>query len=149
MIKSWVGLWGFCLLSGVGLAQVLANIEPGPLPPQYARGQEKYLQRCGSCHLALPPEVMPSQTWQALLTDNAHYGKTLDPIGNLDRQVIWQYLRDYSRTTKADESTPYYLSSSRYFKALHPKVKLPRTLSPQSCVQCHVNAATGDFLVKE
>ncbi|WP_287128457.1 hypothetical protein [Candidatus Cyanaurora vandensis] len=143
---KWTGL-GLALVAGgtFWLTQALAQVEPGPLPPKYVLGQEQYVQRCNSCHLALPPETFPSQTWRTLLSQSNHYGKNLPEIGSLERQLIYLYLKDYSRTLKEGEAIPYYLSESRYFRALHPKVVLPRPLNTQSCTQCHQGAKQGNY----
>ncbi|NET54330.1 MAG: hypothetical protein F6K09_38750, partial [Merismopedia sp. SIO2A8] len=51
------------------------------VPERYRLGQQLYLENCSSCHIALPPEVMPTETWRQLLLDlNQHYGKRLEPI---------------------------------------------------------------------
>ena len=44
-----------------------------------------------------------------------------------------------------EETTPYRLKDSRYFKALHPGVKLPTPINMGSCVSCHFNADKYGF----
>jgi hypothetical protein len=44
-----------------------------------------------------------------------------------------------------DEVTPYRLKDSRYFKALHPGVNLPRPVQIGSCVTCHPGAGEYNF----
>ncbi len=146
-MRLWIrlGLGGLVIGGALAVTQVKATIEPGPLPPKYTLPQEIYLKRCASCHIALPPEVLPSQTWQVLITDPSHYGTTLNPLGSLERQLMWQYLKDYSRSVKENEATPYFIADARFFKALHPKVVLPRPLRVGSCTQCHVQAPQGKF----
>ncbi len=46
---------------------------------------------------------------------------------------------------KDEEEIPYRISESRYFKALHPQVKLPRPLELGSCAGCHVGANEYNF----
>jgi hypothetical protein len=115
------------------------------VPPQYQLGQQLYLENCSSCHIALPPAVLPTETWKNLLQDTQHYGTQLKPLVDPPRILIWRYLSTFSRSLLKDEQVPYRVNSSRYFKALHPQVKLPRPVQISSCVQCHPQAANFNF----
>lgn len=116
-----------------------------PVPRRYQLGQELYLQNCGTCHIALPPAVLPSETWRNLLQDQEHYGQKLPPLIGPDTLILWEYLRNFSRPPAAGEKVPYRVSESRYFKALHPRVKLPRNTKIASCVTCHPSAVQFNF----
>lgn len=115
------------------------------VPAQYQLGQEMYLENCSTCHLALPPAVLPTQTWKNLIEDTQHYGVQIKPLVDPPRILIWRYLAAFSRPQRKDEQIPYRLSSSRYFKALHPKVKLPNPIQVGSCVDCHPSARDFNF----
>ncbi|WP_171574845.1 diheme cytochrome C [Leptolyngbya sp. Cla-17] len=112
---------------------------------RYKLGQQLYLENCATCHIALPPAVMPSQTWRSLLQDAEHYGATIKPLGNPEVQIVWQYLRDFSRSLTAEEQVPYRIYQSSYFKLLHPRVKFPERASLITCISCHPGAGTYDF----
>ncbi|WP_218080541.1 diheme cytochrome c [Anthocerotibacter panamensis] len=148
MKVSWrIGLTVLVVGTSLLLGRVLARVEPGPLPKRYVLAEQIYMQHCAACHVALPPEVLPSQTWRDLLSESGHYGRTLPPINSLERQLIYLYLKDFSRPTKEGEPTPYLVSDSRFFKALHPKVALPSPLNLESCISCHAKAPMGDYQV--
>ncbi|MBW4559691.1 MAG: diheme cytochrome c [Mojavia pulchra JT2-VF2] len=115
------------------------------VPAQYKLGQELYLENCSTCHIALPPAVLPTQTWKNLLQDSQHYGTQLQPLVDPPRILVWRYLETFSRSQRKDEETPYRVNNSRYFKALHPKVKLPRPVQIGSCVSCHPSASDYNF----
>ncbi|MFH7030650.1 MAG: cytochrome C [Heteroscytonema crispum UTEX LB 1556] len=115
------------------------------VPAQYQLGQQLYLENCASCHIALPPAVLPTQTWKNLLQDSQHYGAQLKPLIDPPRILVWRYLQTFSRVQLQDESTPYRVNDSRYFKALHPGVKLPRPVQIGSCVSCHPSASDYNF----
>jgi Dihaem cytochrome c len=155
----------FTLLMGVGLAQAL---EPkmNPLTPAGKKvemvipeigtvdpvsdrdrlGQELYLDSCKSCHLAIPPAVMPTQTWQALLQDPQHYGVTIDLPQGPEQRILWNYLRNTSRpVANKEERVPYRIAESRYFKALHPKVKFETKAKLTTCISCHPSAQDYNF----
>lgn len=115
------------------------------VPPRYQLGQEIYLKNCGTCHIALPPQAMPTQTWQQLLQDSEHYGVKITLLKDPNRLILWNYLQIFSRPLDREEPIPYRLAQSRYFKALHPLVKLPRPLNPVSCATCHPQADSFNF----
>lgn len=116
------------------------------LPDQYALGRDLYRQDCSSCHLAIPPALFPTETWQSLLQESYHYGVRITLPINPERLLLWQYLRDYSRTLSQKEKIPFTFAESRYFKALHPKVDFQAVPTLRSCLQCHPGASGGDFL---
>lgn len=159
-------LWSVCL--GIGLAQAAAGQTPAvrptpainvaeagvnvvesgaidPVPARYQLGQQLYLQACASCHIGIPPQVLPIQTWQQLLQDSQHYGITIKPLVSPELQATWGYIQTYSRPTQADEPVPYRVYQSRYFKAIHPRVELPNRLKLTSCATCHPGAGKYDF----
>lgn len=137
--------WGLATITG---AQPTQNAEIGTVdvvPERYQLGQELYLENCATCHIAVPPAVLPTQTWQRILQDSQHYGVNIKPLVDPQRLIVWQYLQTFSRSQAQEEETPYRLNESRYFKALHPQVKLPRPLELSSCVSCHPSAADYNF----
>jgi Dihaem cytochrome c len=148
VIFAWSVAMG-CIL---GLATSTHAANPGDsigtvdvVPAQYNPGQELYLEKCSSCHIALPPAVFPSQTWQNLLEDSQHYGVQIKPLGKIEHILVSKYLFKFSRVQLQDETTPYRLKDSRYFRALHPGVKLPNPVTMNSCVSCHIGADKYKF----
>ncbi|KAF3887287.1 MULTISPECIES: cytochrome c [Nostocales] len=116
------------------------------VPPQQRLGQELYLENCSTCHIPLPPAVFPTQTWKNLLEDSQHYGVQIKPLVDPPRILVWRYLSAFSRPQLLeDEQIPYRVGSSRYFRALHPQVKLPKPIQIGSCVTCHPSASDFNF----
>lgn len=115
------------------------------VPAQHQLGQELYLENCATCHIGLPPAVLPTQTWRNLLQDSQHYGVQIKPLVDPQRILVWRYLQTFSRSQRQDEDTAYRVTNSRYFKALHPGVKLPQPTQISSCVSCHPNATDFNF----
>lgn len=107
--------------------------------------QAAYARHCGTCHLALPAEVMPSQTWERLLADPDHYGQRIQPPLGVDLQLAWSYLRPNSRPVQQGELVPFRLPDSRFFQALHPDVTFPYPPRVTTCIDCHPQAELGDF----
>ncbi|MCL1474738.1 diheme cytochrome C [Argonema antarcticum] len=143
--------WGFTLITQLpAQTQTVAEISPtgtvDVVPERYQLGQELYLKNCATCHIGIPPAVLPTETWRDILQDEQHYGKKLTPLIDPERLLVWEYLRTFSRTQTAEEErTPYRIAQSRYFKALHPRVKLPQPVTMGSCSICHFKADGYDF----
>ncbi|WP_299490500.1 hypothetical protein [Acaryochloris sp. IP29b_bin.137] len=154
-------LWSVFL--GWGLSQIQASTasEPIPLaqsaastigsvdavPPQLKRGEQLYRQRCGTCHIALPPQVLPSQTWRALLPETNHYGVVLPEFQNPELTETWAYVSFFSRPMKEDglRPIPYQVRRSVFFKVLHPDVEFPQLVTPETCIQCHPGVSELNF----
>lgn len=166
-------IWSVCL--GMGMAQAtdrskaesatsteaIAQATPTPpsttdhatgaigtvdvVPARFQLGQKLYLENCATCHIGIPPAVLPSQTWQQLIQDPEHYGATIQPLQAPNIQILWQYLREYSRPLAGGEFTPYRIQQSSIFKALHPRVKFTEPTTLTSCISCHPGAGAYDF----
>lgn len=145
--------WGLSLIAGATVKPDLVAQAPAteigtvdPISDRYQLGQEVYLENCASCHIALPPEVLPSETWRRLLLEpEQHYGQKLQPIIGPSLVLMWEYLKTYSRPEKPDEKLPYRLAESRFFKALHPRVEFSGPPKSASCVSCHPAAAQYNY----
>ncbi|HIK06104.1 MAG TPA: cytochrome C [Trichormus sp. M33_DOE_039] len=146
LVWSLVMGWLLALATNVQGATPVSEIGTvDVVPARYQLGQELYQENCASCHIALPPEVFPTQTWKNLLEDSQHYGATLKPLLDPSRTLVWKYLSTFSRSQLQNEETPYRVNNSRYFKALHPQVELPRPVQISSCVICHPSAQGYNF----
>jgi hypothetical protein len=147
IIFGWSVAIGFIL----GLATNTQAATPSEIrtvdvvPVRYQLGQELYLKNCSTCHLALPPQVFPSETWRHILEDSQHYGAQIQPLAGIEHTLVWKYVSTFSRVKLLDERIPYRLGRSRYFKALHPGVELPNTVQIGSCVSCHPGAENYNF----
>ena len=140
-ILSILAIIFFCLVAGWQLSAW--SLEP--IPERFQAGRETYLESCSSCHIAIPPEVMPTETWRKILEKpQNHYGFSVNLV-SLNQILIWQYMKYYSRPLNQDEQVPQHLDESRYFKALHPAIPLPEPLTLKTCIICHPSANSFDF----
>ncbi len=118
-----------------------------PIPTRYYPGFESYIETCSGCHLALPPEVLPLETWQQILQNpDEHYGVSISNINRLTQLLIWDYVSTFSRALPPNTPVPVYTEKSRYFKALHPKVEMPAETTTKTCIVCHPQAIQFDFV---
>ncbi|NET01919.1 MAG: cytochrome C [Sphaerospermopsis sp. SIO1G1] len=147
IIFGWSVAIGFIL----GLATNTQAANPPAIgtvdvvPANYQLGQEIFVENCSTCHLALPPQIFPTQTWKHILEDSQHYGARITPLIGIERTLVWKYVSTFSRVKLQSENIPYRLSRSRYFKALHPGVELPNNIKMGSCVSCHPGANEYNF----
>lgn len=116
-----------------------------PVPTTYWLGRDLYREACGTCHVAIPPEVLPIQTWQELLVSEQHYGKVIQPLPRGTVNIAWKYIRDYSRTLRQEEEIPFRLDKSRFFRSLHPNVPFPEPVRVAQCATCHPRAEFFNF----
>ena len=154
----------FTVLMGIGLAQAIEPksmlklsqpvtqpatqplIQPDPVSDRDKAGQTLYLENCATCHLGIPPAVMPTQTWQALLQDPQHYGINIELPQGTDRRLIWNYVKNASRPiADTSDRVPYRIGDSRYFRALHPKIKFAEKPTLTTCITCHPSAQGFNF----
>ena len=67
-----LGLLTFCLSALLGMGFAKAIDSPygmvDPIDASYEAGYATYVQKCSTCHVALPAAVLPLDTWQALIT---------------------------------------------------------------------------------
>ncbi|NCJ06160.1 cytochrome C [Synechococcales cyanobacterium C] len=152
LVVLWSGLlgWGLAQIqpahSADQITQANRTLPVGDeMPANVDLGRDLYLESCATCHLAVPPEVLPTETWGILLSDSNHYGVTLSPLVNPERALIWRYIQTFSRSLNPDEQTPYRLERSRYFRILHPDVDFTEPIRMGSCVTCHPSASNFDF----
>ena len=148
IICSWSTVLGLGMAVSFDLptGEMVANKSVDPVTKSYQLSQEFYLEKCSSCHIPIPPEVLPTATWKTILENpEDHYGVKLEPLYGLQRLLIWNYLRDFSRPLKANEAEPQYIARSRYFKALHPQIEFNQPVSVKTCITCHPSAAKFNY----
>ncbi len=143
----WGVGWGWGIALALQSPQSSSSVKSvDPAVGKYQLGEQLYLENCSSCHVPIPPAVLPTQTWQTILENPSnHYGQKVEGLTRISQVAIWEYVSNYSRSLNKDEAKPNYIAQSRYFKALHPQVKLPDPVTHRSCVQCHPNALKFDY----
>jgi len=165
LLAALLILWSFCFgwLASWAIAQNGTSATPtnlpiaiptdlpaigtvDPIPANQRAGQAIYLDSCTTCHIAIPPAVLPSETWRDLLLNEEHYGVTVPVLPSPQIYMLWEYLQFYSRPNPAENETiPYRLDQSQYFTALHPGVDVPRPVKANGCISCHAGAEAFNF----
>ena len=129
--------WAFNRALGASPSHTLAQLSPNR--PTDKAGKELYEKTCAGCHIPIPAEVLPTETWQQLLENpQKHYGTSVPNMIRLTQVLIWDYLKTNSRPILLKGSPiPYYVEQSQYFTILHPRVEFKEPITTQSCVLCH------------
>jgi len=130
-----------------------------------AVNNKQYKDECGSCHFAYPPGLLPTKSWEKLLTAEAlkkHFGENAE----LDTETL-KVIYDYAIANAADKSyhkrsrkiavatenieAPLRITEVRYIKRKHHEIpekmikgnKDVKSLS--YCDACHTQADKGVF----
>jgi hypothetical protein len=155
------------LSSGVVVAEDLAEAILTPFRQKeiVPVDNKQYKEECGSCHYAYPPGLLPSKSWEKLLTAEAlkkHFGENAE----LDADTL-KVIHDYAIANAADKSyhkrsrkiavatenteAPLRITEVRYIKRKHHEIpekmikgnKDVKSLS--YCDACHTQANKGVF----
>ncbi len=129
------------------IQEAIANTPTTDLiPKRYEQSLQIYFANCSTCHVAIPAELLPQQTWQRLLENtNQHYGAQLPNIPGIEVTLMWRYLSTFAKSAAIEDRIPFLLRDSRFFKALHPGVRFPEPPKVTTCISCHPSAAEFNF----
>lgn len=125
-----------------------AQADGGPRVPLLP----KYQQECSACHVAYPPGMLPSASWQRVMANlPRHYGTD----ASLDAATVRElstWLNTHAGTWKRVSEPPPEdrITRAAWFVREHREVasatwKLPAVKSPSNCAACHTQADQGDF----
>jgi|GEM_PF-181162 len=116
------------------------------IPKRYEQSLQIYLANCSTCHLAIPAEVLPRQTWQRLLENtNQHYTAQLPLISGVEINLMWNYLGTFAKNASLEDRIPFLVRDSRFFRALHPRIRFSESVKVGTCISCHPRAAEFNF----
>jgi len=112
----------------------------GPTPAQY-------LQECGACHLAYPPQLLPPASWQRLMGSlDKHFGTD----ASLESSAIAQisgWLTANSAPGRQGTPPEDRITRSAWFAHEHREVAPPpgARKSYSNCAACHPGATQARF----
>ena len=140
-----------CVAATLGLAALAAahadggSRWPRDTPPAYA-------QECGSCHVALPPAMLPARSWQRIMAGlDKHYGTDASLDAATARQLgDWLQTHAGSGKRVREEPPQDRITRSAWFERKHRKIdpaawQLPSVKTAVNCAACHVGAEQGRF----
>ncbi|MBI1889478.1 MAG: diheme cytochrome c [Burkholderiales bacterium] len=112
----------------------------------------KYQQECAACHLAYPPGMMPSASWQRIMNNlPRHFGTdaSLD-AATVKELSTWLNVNAGTYKRVAEAPPEDRITRSAWFIRKHDEVpaatwKLAAVKSASNCAACHTRANQGDF----
>lgn len=120
-----------------------------------------FAEHCGECHLAYPPGLLPSGSWEKILGDLDNHNGTEVVIGEDDVKTIDEFLRsnaaDKTKTKRAAKimqslngQTPDRITEVPYIREKHHDISTEvfqreSIGSRSNCKACHLNADHGIF----
>ncbi|MFH2126743.1 MAG: diheme cytochrome c [Pseudomonadota bacterium] len=128
-----------------------------------AQQNQLYKDRCGGCHLAYPPALLPSASWRKIMEGQAsHFGEDLG-LSPAEQRDLTRFLEagaaDQSSSRLARKvrkslrgSIPLKITEVPYIIRKHQDDDIPRGAfqrksigSLANCGACHPGSASGDF----
>lgn len=117
---------------------------------RFAIDDPTYRAECASCHVAYPPQLLPAQSWRALMRGlDKHFGSD----ASLDAKTAAQieaYLAANASPKGLTGTPPLRISETAWFKREHDEIgsavwQRKAIGSASNCAACHRQADRGDF----
>ncbi|MDH2919108.1 MAG: diheme cytochrome c [Sideroxydans sp.] len=110
----------------------------------------KLQEECGSCHIVYPPNLLPAESWRALMGNlNKHFGT--DASLDLATQKELRAELENAASSRSEGGRPVLrITQTRWFQHEHDEVsnrtwRNPKVKSASNCGACHTYAAQGKF----
>ena len=118
----------------------------------YSANNPKWKTECGACHLAYPPQLLPAESWRAMMTQlDKHFGAD-DSLDAKTASEIRAFLEANAGGNKRETTgkPPLRITETRWFKQEHDEVparvwRSAAVKQPSNCAACHTQAERGDF----
>ena len=122
-----------------------------------------YIKECGSCHFAYQPGLLPSSSWNKIMSNLENHYNNDASISSANLQTLTKYLNDnsaeknmqYKRSNKIVSSIPAgqipdSISTTPYIIKKHSEIKKSLITQPEvkglfNCIACHKTADKGNY----
>jgi len=122
---------------------------------------QTYLGQCGACHFAYQPGLLPSGSWEKILSElDEHFGDTVE-LDEASKKTISEYIRtnsaEHSRNERSvkimrslGDNIPMRITETPYIQAKHRKInqdvfQRESIGSLSNCSACHMTADKGVY----
>jgi hypothetical protein len=122
---------------------------------------ETFKQTCGACHFAYQPGLLPSESWEKILSNlPSHFGEEVI-LEEKSKNIIIEYLKSNSTERSSakrakkilkslDGQTPLRITEIPYIREKHREldssiISKPSIGSRSNCVACHSAAEQGNY----
>jgi nitrate/TMAO reductase-like tetraheme cytochrome c subunit len=117
----------------------------------------KWKAECGACHVAYPPNLLPAESWRALMSGlDKHFGSDASLDAATAREIS-SFLEQnagggkFASQMSVSRSKPVLrITETRWFRNKHDEVSQrdwdnPKVKSPANCTACHGQAESGNY----
>ncbi len=122
---------------------------------------DTFKQECGACHFAYQPGLLPSKSWEKILSNlPSHFGEEVS-LDDKSKNIIGEYLQSYAaehssakRARKILKSlrgqTPLRITETPYIQEKHHELdssifRRESIGSRSNCIACHPTAEQGNY----
>jgi cytochrome c553 len=112
----------------------------------------KWKAECGACHVAYPPNLLPAESWRALMSGlDKHFGSDASLDAPAAREITDYLVQNAGGKKFASWGKPQLrITETRWFRHEHDEVSQrdwdnPKVKSPANCTACHGQAENGDY----
>jgi hypothetical protein len=126
-----------------------------------AVNNQTYQDNCGACHFSYQPELLPSGSWDKILSNpEDHFGEVID-LDPESKKIIAEYLKanaaDHSSSKLSSkimkcigDQTPQRITDITYIQRKHHEIstdvfKRKSIGSLSNCAACHTTAEKGIY----
>lgn len=122
-----------------------------------------YIKECGSCHFAYQPGLLPSSSWNKIMSNLGNHYNNDASISAPNLQTLTKYLNDnsaeknmqYKRSNRivsslASGQIPDSISTTPYIIKKHSEIRKNLITQPEvkglfNCIACHKTADKGNY----
>ena len=126
-----------------------------------------YIKECGSCHFAYQPGLLPSSSWNKIMSNLENHYNNDASISSANLQTLTKYLNDnsaeknmqYKRSNRivsslASGQIPDSISTTPYMIKKHSEIRKNLITQPEvkglfNCIACHKTADKGNYGEKD
>ena len=112
----------------------------------------KLKEECGSCHIVYPPNLLPAESWRAVMGNlNKHFGTDASLDAATQKELSAELQNSASSRNENSSGKPVLrITETRWFQREHDEVsqrvwRNPKVKSASNCGACHTQAAQGKF----
>ena len=100
-----------------------------------------YMNECGSCHVAYPPQLLPAASWRQLMAGlDKHFGSDASLEPALGKEIE-QFLAAHAGRRGGPGLR---ITETRWFRKEH-RNEIPAGKNPADCGACHAGAEKGIY----
>lgn len=122
-----------------------------------------YIKECGSCHFAYQPGLLPSSSWNKIMSNLGNHYNNDASISATNLQILTKYLNDnsaeknmqYKRSNRivsslASGQIPDSISTTPYIIKKHSEIRKNLITQQEvkglfNCIACHKTADKGNY----